>query len=102
MNLESTEHAGFALGAWGAVQATAAGVAVGLGGTLRDGAAALAADGSLGAALQHPATGYGTVYAIELLLLFLALIALGPLVRSRTRSTAPAQAGKFGLAEFPG
>lgn len=102
MNLESTEHAGFALGAWGAVQATAAGVAVGLGGTLRDGAAALAADGSLGAVLQHPATGYGTVYAIELLLLFLALIALGPLVRSRTRSTAPAQAGKFGLAEFPG
>ncbi len=102
MTLESAEHAGFALGAWGAVQATAAGVSVGLGGTLRDAAAALAADGSLGAVLKHPATGYGTVYAMELLLLFLALIALGPLVRSGHRSTAPAQAGKFGLAEFPG
>lgn len=102
MSLESAEHAGFALGAWGAVQATAAGVAVGLGGTLRDVAAALASDGTLGTVLQHPATGYGTVYVIELWLLFVALIALGPLVRSSTRSTAPAQAGKFGLAEFPG
>jgi len=102
MDLEVQEHAGFALGAWGAVQATAAGLAVGLGGTVRDAAAALAADGSFGPALQHPATGYGTVYAIELFLLFLALIALGPLVRLRTRSTEPAPAGKFGLAEFPG
>jgi BCD family chlorophyll transporter-like MFS transporter len=102
MDLEVREHAGFALGAWGAVQATAAGVAVGLGGTVRDAAAALAADGSFGPALQHPATGYGTVYAIELFLLFLALIALGPLVRLRTRSTEPTRAGKFGLADFPG
>ncbi len=102
MSLEDREHAGFALGAWGAVQATAAGVAVGLGGAVRDAAATLAADGSFGSALQHTATGYGTVYVFELLLLFLALIALGPLVRTRIRSTAPAQAGKFGLAEFPG
>lgn len=102
MDLEAREHAGFAMGAWGAVQATSAGVAVGSGGLLRDAAAALAADGSFGPPLQHPATGYGAVYAVELLLLFLALIALGPLVRARTRSTGPAQAGKFGLAEFPG
>ena len=102
MTLEVKEHAGFALGAWGAVQATAAGLSVGLGGAVRDAAATLAADGSFGPALQHPATGYGTVYVIELLLLFLALIALGPLVRTRTRSIEPAQAGKFGLAEFPG
>jgi len=102
MNLDVQEHNGFALGAWGAVQATAAGVAIGLGGAVRDAAAALAADGSFGPTLQHPATGYGTVYVIELLLLFLALISLGPLVRMRTRSTEPAQAGKFGLAEFPG
>ncbi len=102
MSMENSEHSGFALGAWGAVQATAAGVAVGLGGAVRDGAAALAADGSWGQALQHPATGYGAVYTIELLLLFAALVALGPVVRSRTRSTVPANAGKFGLAEFPG
>ncbi len=102
MSLESREHAGFALGAWGAVQATAAGLSVGLGGAIRDAAASWSAGGSLGPALAHAATGYGTVYVLELILLFLALIALGPLVRARIRSTAPAQAGKFGLAEFPG
>lgn len=102
MSLESREHAGFALGAWGAVQATAAGVSVGLGGAVRDAAASWSSGGAWGSALAHPATGYGTVYVIELVLLFLALIALGPLVRARIRSTAPAQAGKFGLAEFPG
>ena len=101
MSMESREHAGFALGAWGAVQATAAGLSVGLGGVLRDGVSALADSGALGAVLQHPATGYGAVYHFELMLLFLALVALGPLVRNRTGSD-PAVAGKFGLAEFPG
>jgi len=101
MSMESREYAGFALGAWGAVQATAAGVAVGLGGALRDGISWMAESGTLGSVLNHPATGYGAVYHFELMLLFLALIALGPLVRNRTR-TEPAQAGKFGLAEFPG
>jgi len=83
------------------VQATAAGLAVGLGGALRDGVGALASSGVLGVVLQHPATGYGFVYHLELLLLFMALIALGPLVRAGSRHT-PAKAGKFGLAEFPG
>jgi len=101
MALESREYAGFALGAWGAVQATAAGVSVGLGGALRDGLGALADSGALGRVLQHPATGYGAVYHLELLMLFMALVALGPLVRNRTR-TEPAKAGKFGLADFPG
>lgn len=101
MSMEDREHAGFALGAWGAVQATAAGLSVALGGALRDGVATLADSGWLGSVLQHPATGYGAVYHLELMLLFLALVALGPLVRNRTASD-PAQAGKFGLAEFPG
>ena len=101
MAMEDREHTGFALGAWGAVQATAAGLSVGLGGVLRDLFSSLSADGTLGAVLQHPATGYGVVYHVELLLLFMALVALGPLVRGTTRSI-PAEAGKFGLAEFPG
>lgn len=101
MGMEDQEHVGFALGAWGAVQATAAGLAVGLGGALRDGVGALASSGVLGVVLQHPATSYGFVYHLELLLLFMALIALGPLVRAGSRHT-PAKAGKFGLAEFPG
>jgi BCD family chlorophyll transporter-like MFS transporter len=45
-----------------------------------------------------PVTGYGAVYHIEILLLFAALIALGPLVRGVPVSgrTQP-----FGLQEFP-
>jgi BCD family chlorophyll transporter-like MFS transporter len=75
---------GLALGAWGAVQAGAAGIAIALGGALRDVTSALAAAGSLGPGLRSPVVGYSIVYQLEILLLFLALIVLGPLVgRSR-------------------
>ena len=95
---------GLALGAWGAVQATAAGVAIALGGALRDAVSALAVSGWLGDALANPATGYSVVYHLEIALLFATLVALGPLVR---RSAGPAAASSsspspFGLAEFPG
>jgi BCD family chlorophyll transporter-like MFS transporter len=73
---------GLALGIWGAVQASAAGSAVALGGLIRDGVSALAVDGQLGEALTDPATGYSFVYHIEIALLFATLIALGPLVRT--------------------
>jgi BCD family chlorophyll transporter-like MFS transporter len=101
MNLERPEHVGLALGAWGAVQAAAGGLAIAAGGAVRDGVSQLALQGSLGSALEGPVTGYSFVYHIELYLLFAALIALGPLVRSQGRRhhTAPV---KFGLAEFPG
>ncbi|GAC1340544.1 MAG: BCD family MFS transporter [Acetobacteraceae bacterium] len=72
---------GLVLGVWGAVQASAAGCAVALGGLIRDGVAVLAADGRLGPTLDTPATGYVTVYTIELALLFATLVAVGPLVR---------------------
>jgi BCD family chlorophyll transporter-like MFS transporter len=72
---------GLALGIWGAVQASAAGIAIAAGGLIRDGVSMLAHDGSLGVALNSAATGYGTVYVIEILLMFATLIAVGPLVR---------------------
>jgi MFS transporter, BCD family, chlorophyll transporter len=93
---------GFVLGAWGAVQATCAGVAVALGGVLRDGVSSAASAGWLGEVLQHPATGYSAVYHLELVLLFATLIALGPLVRRHPARTAFQPQGKFGLAELPG
>ncbi len=93
---------GLVLGAWGAVQATCAGLAVALGGALRDGISSAATAGWLGEVLQHPATGYSVVYHIELLLLFATLVALGPLVRrSSAPQTTPVQS-KLGLAELPG
>ena len=86
MNLEAGGLNGLALGAWGAVQATCAGLAIGFGGAIRDGVSALAERGVLGSALSSPATGYSFVYHIEWYLLFATLIALGPLVRRRRSS----------------
>ncbi len=91
---------GLALGAWGAVQATAAGVAVGLGGAIRDIVSGLALDGKLGVALEQLSTGYVFVYHIEIALLFATLIAIGPLVRLNLQRREQS-ASKFGLAEFP-
>jgi MFS transporter, BCD family, chlorophyll transporter len=101
MALERAGHTGLALGAWGAVQATAAGVAVAAGGAVRDGVSTLATQGRLGEALISPVTGYSFVYHLELYLLFAALIAIGPLVRTLGRP-APATPAKFGLADLPG
>ncbi len=93
---------GLVLGAWGAVQATAAGVAVALGGALRDGVSTIAQAGWLGEVLQNPATGYSAVYHLELALLFVTLIALGPLVQRDGAARHASRSPKFGLAEFPG
>ena len=94
---------GLALGAWGAAQATAAGVAIAAGGAIRDGVNALAMGGTLGEPLASPATGYSVVYHLEIGLLFATLIALGPLVKlSFKRPLNPqTQTGKIGLADFP-
>ena len=67
MNAAPREQIGLALGVWGAVQATAAGVGVALGGLLRD-LASVAAGPS-----ASPALGYSVVYALEVILLLAAL-----------------------------
>lgn len=99
MGLDRVSDNGLALGAWGAVQASAAGLSIALSGVLRDAFAAMAAHGTLGPALTGPAVGYGAVYVIELLLLFATLIAIGPLVRQVHPAVS---SSRFGLAEFPG
>ena len=108
MSLEHDGLNGLALGAWGAVQATCAGLAIAAGGAVRDGVSSLAMQGALGPALVNPATGYSFVYHIELYLLFATLIAIGPLVGSeaprtpgRSNAHSPS-AGRLGLADFPG
>ncbi len=101
MSLDHNGQSGLALGAWGAVQATAAGVAIALGGALRDIIGSLGSDGVLGPALNGPAVGYSFVYHLEIGLLFATLVVIGPLVRpaGAARSTS---GSRFGLAEFPG
>ncbi len=76
---------GLALGAWGAVQATSAGVAVMVGGIIRD-----SMSGAGLAALQHPAAPYTPVFGLEMALLALALVAVVPLVRNRGRRAVAA------------
>ena len=90
---------GLALGAWGAAQATGAGVSIFAGGAIRDIVNTAATSGALGEALQSPATGYSVVYHIELGFLFVTLIILGRLVRAVPVSrNKPAPVG---LADFP-
>lgn len=101
MSLAEAGGGGLALGAWGAVQATAAGGGIMIGGAMRDLVSQLAARDLLGSALNHPATGYGAVYHLEIVLLFATLAVVGPLVRYAGGRSDPARQ-KFGLAEFPG
>ena len=93
---------GLALGAWGAAQAGAQGLATALGGAVRDGANHVAATGALGEAMAAPATGYSVVYHAEIGLLFLTLAALGTLAR-RTEPRLRARTGpdRLGLPDFP-
>ena len=100
MALSRDGQSGLALGAWGAVQATAAGVGIAVGGALRDVVGGLAESGALGPALAGPATGYGFVYHLEIGLLFAALIAIGPLARHASQHPQTSTT-KFGMAEFP-
>ena len=101
MAMTDAFHAGMVLGAWGAVQATASGIAMALGGVTRDVVGHLAEQGLLGEALVSPVTGYSVVFHIEMYMLFCVLIALGPLV-SRKRQAGLPQDNRFGLAELPG
>jgi BCD family chlorophyll transporter-like MFS transporter len=92
---------GLALGAWGAAQATAAGLAIFAGGALRDVVGGMALSGRLGPALADPSFGYSFVYHLEIALLFATLIVLGPLVRAEPLTTQNRGAAKIGIAEFP-
>lgn len=101
MALADRSDSGFAIGAWSAVQATAIGVGLAAGGIIRDVVNAAATTGGLGEALHSAATGYNTVYHLEIFLLFTSLVVIGPLTnRSDAISHNPDR--QFGLAELPG
>lgn len=87
MNRAPAHQAGLALGAWGAVQATAAGVAVAASGVIRDvvNALSLASESAWGVA-----GGYVTVYGIEIVLLLITIVATYPLLRrGEARAVTP-------------
>ena len=93
---------GLVLGAWGAAQATAAGLAIALGGALRDTVGGYAMSGQWGPTFQTPAAGYATVYQIEIVVLFATMLALAPLVRVLPYTArSPSDTRPMGLADFP-
>jgi BCD family chlorophyll transporter-like MFS transporter len=83
MNLAPPEQRGLALGAWGAVQATGAGIAMALGGVIRDLVNYFAMNSYFGPALIDPSTGYIAVYALEIVLLIATIVAMAPLIKQR-------------------
>jgi len=79
---------GLALGAWGAVQASAAGLAVAIGGIVRDVVNGMQSQTVLGFSLGGPATAYSLVYSLEIVLLMVTLAAMLPLVRRAPQAVA--------------
>ncbi|MEN0040758.1 MAG: BCD family MFS transporter [Pseudomonadota bacterium] len=92
---------GLALGAWGAVQASAVGIGLAGGGIIRDIVAGLSNSGAFGSAFTDAALGYSVVYHLEIGILFASLIAIGPLV-GWTNADIPRTEKKIGLADLPG
>ena len=85
MNRAPREQAGLALGAWGAVQATAAGIGMALSGVIRDLVNAVPVPAFV-PAMGEVANGYLSVYGIEILLLILTVAVILPLVRQELRT----------------
>jgi len=73
MNSAPPGQAGLALGAWGAVQASTAGVGMAVGGIIRD----------IAAQFTDSAMAYSTVYSIEVVLLLLTVLIMNPLVKTK-------------------
>jgi BCD family chlorophyll transporter-like MFS transporter len=88
MRAAPREQIGLSLGAWGAVQATAAGLAIATGGVIRDLVLAAPAGGTTAASPYVP------VFALEGGLLFLAVLVALPLRRGGLATAfGPARAG---------
>ena len=93
------QFVGLALGAWGAVQSAAAGIAMFFGGALRDVVSSFTTQGLWGPGMTDPSVSYSMVYHVEMLFLFITLIAIGPLVK-RSTVFSPVVPPTLGLAEL--
>lgn len=82
MNHAPEDQRGLALGAWGAVQATAAGCGIALGAVIRDTVGSLAGAGTV--------LPYLTVYGLEVILLAATLVVCYQLVRGAGKSSSRA------------
>ncbi len=101
MNGAGEDEAGLALGAWGAVQATAAGVGIAVSGVLRDLINIVFAGGGGLFGLDSVTSSYVAVYLLEITLLVLTVAATIRLMR-RVGAHPPAQDPSPALARSPG
>ena len=93
---------GFILGSWGAAQAIGTGLGIAVGGILRDVVNKIALSGYLGSTFENNSIGYIFVYHLEILLIFITLIALGMLSQEINKRKIKDHAQKsFGLTEIP-
>jgi BCD family chlorophyll transporter-like MFS transporter len=83
MNSAPADKAGLALGAWGAVQATAAGLGIAASGLLRDIVNRTVDAGA--------APGYYTVYGLEIVLLIITIYAAWPLLKALPGKLQPSR-----------
>jgi BCD family chlorophyll transporter-like MFS transporter len=88
MNHAPEKQRGLALGAWGAVQASAAGLAMAFGGIVRDLINGMQHQTILGVSVDGPASAYSLIYSIEIVLLLVTLIAMLPLMRTTAQPVA--------------
>ena len=93
---------GFILGSWGAAQALGAGLGIAVGGILRDLVNKIALSGYLGSTFENNSIGYIFVYHLEILFIFITLIALGMLSQEiNKRKIKDHDQKSFGLTEMP-
>lgn len=84
MRAAPREQVGLALGAWGAAQATSAGLGVALAGVVRDLVVGL--QGATGNVAQTP---YNIVFTIEIISLAAAVLVIWPLLKKTTKRNIP-------------
>jgi len=96
-----SDQIGLSIGAWGAVQATCAGIGVALAGLVRDGLKGLSDSGTM--AGQDVTTPYNVVFMTEIGFLVAAILVAIPLVlqRGQTRTARPDAAPRSQPVEAP-
>ncbi len=98
MNRAPSDQAGLALGAWGAVQATAAGVGMAASGVLRDLFDAISLPPLL-PGINSVANGYLSVYSLEMAMLVATVLLLMPLIRAESDNRQPSAASLISPGE---
>jgi MFS transporter, BCD family, chlorophyll transporter len=98
MSLPQHGESGLALGAWGAVQATSAGLAMAVAGVIRDSITNAEIRNGVALGETSHSLGYVATYLVAVVGLFVLLVVLGPLTAKRRADVRPVP---FGIAEFP-